>query len=256
MMPICEQLHGQIGALFSCEQKGDYLRIRTPYLYPDGDYIDLFLKTNQAPVTITDLGETTRWLRMQTISPRRTAKQKQMIQDICLTHGVEFFKGMLEVRCQPSESLAGPVTRLSQAALRVADIWLTYRSRIYESVADEVAAFLEEKTIPFDRGESLVGRSGRSYYVDFHTRTLRRSVLVSVLSTGSKSAARGIVDHVVTTWFDLNQLKLGPEAVSFVSLFDDTLDVWREEDFRLVQEVSQIARWSRPQELLESIAAA
>lgn len=254
MTSICEEFRGQMSALFTCEQKGEHVRIRTPYLYPDGDYIDLFFKPNQDPLTITDLGETTRWLRMQTISPRRSAKQRQMIQDICLTHGVEFFKGMLEVRCQPSE-LGGTVTRLSQAALRVADIWLTYRSRIYESVTDEVATFLEDKSVSFERSEALIGRSGRSYHVDFHTRTPRRSALVSVLSTGSKSAARGIVDHVVTTWFDLNQLKLGPEGLAFVSLFDDTMDVWRDEDFRLVTEVSQTARWSDPQEFLEKIAA-
>jgi hypothetical protein len=255
MTPICEQLHGQMGGLFMCEPKGHFIRIRTPFLYPDGDYIDLFVKRGQDPITITDLGETARWLRMQTISPRRTVKQKQMMQDICLTHGVEFFKGMLEVRCQSAENLAATVMRLSQAALRIADIWLTYRSRVYESVMDEVAAFLEEKAISFERGENVVGRSGRSYHVDFHTRTPRRSALVSVLSTGSKSAARGIVDHVVTTWFDLNHLQIGPEALSFISLFDDTMDVWRDEDFRLVQEVSQIVRWSQPQEFLESIAA-
>jgi hypothetical protein len=177
-----------------------------------------------------------------------------MIQDIVLTHGVEFFKGMLQVRCQPSD-LASAVTRLSQAAMRVADIWLTYRSRVYESVTDEVASFLEEKAISFEREETFVGRSGRSYHVDFHTRTPKRSTLVSVLSTGSKSAARGIVDHVFTTWFDLNQLKVGPEALGFVSLFDDTMDVWREEDFRLVGEVSEIAHWSEPQQILTFIAA-
>jgi hypothetical protein len=177
-----------------------------------------------------------------------------MIQDICLTHNVEFFKGMLEVRCQAG-NFADAVTRLSQAAFRVADIWLTYRTRVYESVTDEVETFLEEKRIPFERGETLVGRSGRSYHVDFHIRTAKRSSLVSVLSTGSKSAARSIVDHVVTTWFDLNQLKVGAESLAFVSLFDDTMDVWREEDFRLVGEVSETARWSQPDGFLNLIAA-
>jgi hypothetical protein len=122
MIPICERLREQLASLFRCEQKGEYVRIHTPFLYPDGDYINLFLKPDQDSLTISDLGETTRWLRMQTITPRRTAKQKQMIQDICLTHGVEFFKGMLEVRCQANDSLAAAVTRLGQAALRVSDI--------------------------------------------------------------------------------------------------------------------------------------
>jgi hypothetical protein len=53
----------------------------------------------------------------------------------------------------------------------------------------------------------------------------------------------------------LNQLKIGPEAISFVSLFDDTMDVWREEDFRLVEEVSQTTRWSQPQQFLQAVAA-
>jgi len=53
----------------------------------------------------------------------------------------------------------------------------------------------------------------------------------------------------------LNHLKLGAEAVSFISLFDDTMDVRRDEEFRLVAEVSQIVRWSQPQEFLAAIAA-
>lgn len=76
-----------------------------------------------------------------------------------------------------------------------------------------------------------------------------------MLSTGSKGAARSITDHIVATWFDLSNLKVGPEALQFISLFDDTLDVWAPEDFRLVAELSEIVRWSNPDELADKIAA-
>jgi predicted DNA-binding antitoxin AbrB/MazE fold protein len=33
----------QLGELFECSAIGDLVRVRTPYLYPDGDYIDLFV---------------------------------------------------------------------------------------------------------------------------------------------------------------------------------------------------------------------
>ena len=36
--------------------------------------------------------------------------------------------------------------------------------------------------------------------------------------------------------------------MTFVSLFDDTEDVWHQEDFNLVDEYSEIARWSQPEE--------
>lgn len=43
---IHESIQKEIGALFTCTEHGDYTRIRTPYLYPDGDYIDLFYRCN------------------------------------------------------------------------------------------------------------------------------------------------------------------------------------------------------------------
>ena len=86
---ICAEIEQGMGALFSCTPHRDDCRIRTPYLYPDGDNIDLFCKQDGDVTTVSDLGETLRWLRMQTLSPRRSPKQNALIADACLTHGVE-----------------------------------------------------------------------------------------------------------------------------------------------------------------------
>lgn len=257
MKTPCTLIQEQMGELFRCADLGKYLRIRTPFMYPDGDYIDVFWEctSDDEAVTLSDLGETVRWLRMQTISPRRSPKQNQMIQDICLTHGVEFYRGMLLTRYRRGDNLAMAVTRLSQAALRTADIWFTFRTRAVQSVTDEVAEYLVEKSIPHERNVTLVGRSGKSWPINFHTRTPRRSSLVHVLSTGSRGVTRRITDYVVAAWHDLSQLKVGPEALHFVSLFDDTNDVWSEEDFRQLEDLSDIARWSEPEELVQLLKA-
>ena len=34
---VYQDLQREIGALFTCSEHGEYQRIRTPYLYPDGD---------------------------------------------------------------------------------------------------------------------------------------------------------------------------------------------------------------------------
>ena len=122
---ICEEIQRQIGELFTCTELGDYHRIRTPYLYPDGDNIDLFCKSKGDTITVTDLAETTGWLRMQSLSLRRSPQQDRLIADILTTHGVEFYRGMLLARCRPDEQLAAVVTRVAQAALRVSDLWFT-----------------------------------------------------------------------------------------------------------------------------------
>lgn len=253
---ICEEFSGGLSELFTCSQHGEYQRIRTPYLYPDGDNIDVFCKTQGRAVLVSDLGETTRWLRMQTISPRRSPKQRALIEDACLTHGVEFYKGMLLARCKLGDPLAAVAFRVAQAALRVSDLWFTFRTQSVESVADEVADFLVEHEFRFDRGEKLAGRSGKVWTPDFHVRAVNRSSLVYVMCTGSRSAARAIVNQVHTAWYDLNHLAAGPEALRFVSLFDDTADVWSDEDFRLAEQLSTVTRWSQPDEFANVLQVA
>lgn len=248
---IYEQFAEGLSQLFVCSKHGEYQRIRTPYLYPDGDNIDVFCKPQSDVVLVSDLGETTRWLRMQTVSPRRSPKQKALIEDACLTHGVEFYKGTLLARCRPNDQLTAVAFRVAQAALRVSDLWFTFRTRSVESVTDEVADFLSEREFQYERGEKLAGRSGRTWTPDFHVRAVRRSSLVYVLSTGSRSAARSLVHVVHTAFFDLNHLAAGPEALKFVSLFDDTTDVWSDEDFRLAEQLSTVTRWSQPDTFTE-----
>ena len=253
---ICEVLAAGLSQMFVCQPQGEYVRIRTPYLYPDGDNIDIFCKLQDPYWVVTDLGETTRWLRMQTTSPRRSPKQNALLQDACLNHGVEFYKGVILARSRGSSELADVSLRLAQAALRISDLWFTFRTRSIESVADEVSDFLTEQGIGFERREKLPGRSGRIWTPDFHVRTVRRSSLVYVLSTGSRSAARSVVSHVHTAFYDLSYLSAGPEALRFVSLFDDTSDVWSEEDFRLAEQMSSVSRWSKPDEFVDLLAAA
>lgn len=180
-MNLCEKLRSEMSALFACKEHGNYVRVRTPFLYPDGDVIDVFLRQSVGEmITITDLGESLRWLRLQTISARRSPKQRQLLNDICVTHGIELFKGQLVLRVQPTESLAFAVTRLAQGCLRVADLWFTFRTRSVETVTDEVADSLVEREIPFERGETLSGRSGKIWRPDFHVRHTQRSSLAEV----------------------------------------------------------------------------
>jgi hypothetical protein len=260
MMP-CELIRSELGALFECEQRADHVRIRTPFLYPDGDLVDLYWQPvdfeGASPAgRLTDLGETLRWLRTQTAALRRSPKQDGLIDDVCRTHGVERIRGELSVRVGKECPMHDAVSKLSQAAMRVADISFTFRSRSVASVADDVADFLSAREITYERGQRQVGRSGKVWTPDFHTAMPERSALVYVLATGNRSRATSLVEHVVTAWYDLSHLQATTAGLGFVSLFDDSADVWTEEHQRLVGDLSDIAFWSRPDELVQTLGAA
>ena len=252
----CEAITRQLGPMFECKPHGPYVRVRTPFLYPDGGIVDVFVRERNGHLAVTDLGEALGWLRLQSIAGKRSPRQQRLLQDICLTLGVELFRGQLIARAKNGSGLADLAVRVAQAAIRVGDLWFTTRTRSVESITDEVADYLQEEKITYERSVKLAGRSGRDWTLDFQVFTETRSALVFVLATGARAGARRVTEHVVAGWHDLSQFRVGPQATRFVSLFDDTSDVWSEEDFRLVESISDITRWTRPDEFVELLKAA
>ena len=243
----CQEIAATIGQLFDCsEVNNGFTRIRTPYLYPDGDIIDLFFKEKAGRQILTDLGETLRWLDSQVIGKQISKKQTQVLQDIELTHGIENYQGTLIARVTSAETLAEAVTRLAQASIRVADLWFLSRTRSLASVADEVAELLMEEKIRFKRDEKFIGRSTRSWRIDFRTWHPDHGSLVQVLSTGSKSAANTQANKAIAAWTDLSQYRASSSPLRFISLFDDTVDVWAPSTISHLEDYSDIAYWSRP----------
>lgn len=253
---LCAKLQAAGPRLFECSPAPRVgVRVRTPFLYPDGDVIDVFVVERQGVVEVTDFGEALGWLRTQSVARDLSPKQKRLVQDVCLTLGVELYRGQL-VKKTSADDVSAAVYQVAQAALRVADLWFTMRMRAVQTVGEEVADWLTEKEIAFDRNVPKKGRSGRTWTVDYQTRLPQRTALVFLLATGSRAAARRVTEHVVASLYDLSHLKKGQPDLGFVSLFDDTLDVWQEEDFRLVEGLSSVARWSRPDEFEAILRAA
>lgn len=253
----CAAMQRYLSELFECAPAGERTRVRTPFLYPDGGVVDLFVRPNASGGgVVSDLGESAAWLRMQTASIRRSPKQSSLIEDAARTVGVERFKGALMARFDTDRSLADAIQRVGLAAVRVSDIWFTFRTRAVESINDEVADALTERGIAFDRGERRSGRSGRAWPVDFHVVTPERSSLVMVAATGNRSAAQRVTEHIVATWYDLNHLTVGPQGTRAVTLVDDTSDVWTDENLNLMGSLSTLTRWSNIDGFVQTLRSA
>ncbi len=254
---VCAAVRRGIPNLYTCAPGPESsVRIRTPLMYPDGGLVDLFALDRPSGLLLTDFGETLGWLGLQSASGKRTARQDRLVSDTCRGLAVGLEHGEILLRGVKPDDLADAVQRLALAAVRVSDLWFTLRSRAAESAAEEVSKWLEERRIPFERRVMETGRSGQRWRVDFRTRTVDRRALLFLLSTGASGAARRIAEHVLAGCVDLSHLRRQSGRVALVSLFDDTADVWRAEDFALVEQRSTVARWSRPDELEAILRAA
>ena len=247
---MCTAISKSLPPLFECTPAAhEGVRVRTPLMYPDGGIVDVFVLERAGGYVVTDFGDALGWLRAQSVSARRSPRQQFLIDDVCQTLGIEMKRGQLVLRSGESDPVAETVVRLAQAVVRVSDLWFTLSRRAGESTSDEVDEWLRAKRIPFDKKVKLTGRSGRDWTIDYQTLTDERMSLVFLLSTSARGAVHRVSEHVLAGCVDLSHLKTEQPNLGFVSLFDDTSDIWREEDFALVEDHSEVALWSRPDHL-------
>ena len=255
---LCDTLRLSLPALYECSpapQEG--VRVRTPMMYPDGDLVDVFVLERGSERVVTDHGDALGWLSGRSASGALTATQDAMAQDVCRTQGVELHRGRLLRRCESEAAVADAVQRVALAAVRVADIWFTFRARTQATIGDEVNEWLtaKERQLDVERQVKKQGHSSLEWTLDYEVKSEARTSMVFLLSTGTRGAVRRITEHVFTGCADLSHLKADQPNLAFVSLFNDTVDVWREEDFRLVEGVSEIARWSHPDQFEQILKA-
>ena len=254
---VCSSLQASLSPLFTCSPASEgAVRVRTPFMYPDGGIVDVFVVEEGGELSVSDFGESLGWLRTQASSTRRSPKQERLVADVCQTLGLELNRGELSRPADEGEPLADSVLRVAQGAVRVSDLWFTQRSRVRATAVDEVSEWFGERGIEHQRAVQRSGRSGRNWTVDFEARTEAGKVMVFLLSSGSRSAARRIAEHVVAGCVDLSHLAREGSQRTLVSLFDDTQDVWRNEDFRLVEQQSRVALWSNPEQFERTLRAA
>lgn len=260
---LCASISRNLPPLFECTPAPrEGIRVRTPVMYPDGDIVDVFALDRDDMILLTDFGEALGWLRMRSISTRRTSRQQELIEDVCKTLGIELARGQLTIKVRADDDIAEAVLRLAQAVVRVSDIWFTFRYQktsqsvvqptsadIPRSTSDEVEWWLRKKKMRFERGVKQTGQSRKDWTIDYRVSSAERTSLVFLLSAGSRRTAPRVTDHIVAGCVDLNYLKDSQPRLTFVSLFDDTRKVWRDEDFSMVSAVSEVAHWSRPDEV-------
>ncbi len=246
---FCVFIGNSLPPLFVCSPAPkEGVRVRTPLLYPDGGVVDVFVLEQANRYTVTDFGDALGWLGLQSVSRRRSSKQEMLVKDVCATLRIELSQDQLVLRLVRRDQLGEAVLRVAQAVIRVSDLWFTMRSQSLQTTADEVDEWLREKQIRFERQVKKQGQSTRNWTIDFETRIDDRTSLIFLLSAGSQGDARRISEHVLAGCADLNYLRKKVPNLSFISLFDDFSDVWREEHFGMVTQFSKVVRWSRSEE--------
>ena len=230
-------------------------RLETAFLYPDGASIDLFLVQDHGlfpSPRLTDLAQTMAWLLDIQVKPWLSKKRQGFLEDAIRLYGVEQRGGELVRPVADLNDVVPAAVALGQACVRVSDLMFTKRSVMVTSFSEQVEDVLNDAEYPYDSNIELAGRFGKRVRVDFLVEGPRLNTALLGLSSGNSSQAHVAANEVFRRWYDLDVPGRDEQRVT---VFDDSVDVYRSDDIKRIRDLSDVVALSDRQALYDLIAA-
>jgi hypothetical protein len=258
----CQQIQASASRLtivIDCALIGsDILRVTTTFRYPDGSYVDLFVKETPNELfhsyVLTDMGSTTAYLLDMNLRAWKTSKRRNAVGQICKVLGVSQDGGALQVLIKRNaEDFGSAVLRLAQACIRVSDLALTYTIRSVSAFKDDVEEFLDSTGFEYKVDPKFQGQFGKEVRIDFQIYGPRQESLVQAITAANSVVANRVADDSFTRWYDIKVHRSGKQ---FITVYDSIVTAFDPTDLLRLEDLSIIVGFPDQQEILREVLAA
>lgn len=248
---INDFLNQSFSSFFKCKQNGKYLSIQTPFYYPDGDVIEIFVHQRSGKIVVSDLGETMRYLGAYDLDVKNYSKRQVIINDVINLLNVKFIKNVFYKPIKSMDHLPEDLFDLSQCIIRICDLLYTVRGSSPAGFVEEVKDFLDFHKFKFEEGFTVETTSDHKYEFDLGIEVDDSTIkLVKLMSPPSKSTQKPNFDRVLRMWVDLENFSEYKKS-SRITLLDDTNYIWR--DLILIEKYSIVTDWSDKEGFLNAL---
>ena len=208
-----------------CRQDGDLLRLETPFRYPDGGTMELFVEEHKGLRVVTDLGEGFRFLEKGGIEPMRSPSRQRVIELSVRLAGARLDNGVVEIPVTADSEFLGAVMRLAQAITRIADLSLLVKGSFSSTFSDAVEEYLRASThgVEIQRGAMVQGNATR-HHVDILARSNKGVSVVESLSALTPAGANAQTAFTIQKFADISAIGTG--APERFAILDESAEVW------------------------------
>jgi hypothetical protein len=232
------------------EHVGDWVEITTPYLDRHNDYIQLYGKSRDGRIVLTDAGETLQDLQQSGVSIN-SGKRKRLLDDILRGFGAQTADGEILVEAD-EKNFALKEHSLIQAILSINDMFFLSAPSVESLFLEDVSRWLSDVDVRFTEHVKFAGRSGFDYIFDFVIPRSRKAPerIMRAINSPSKAAAQ----NFILAWVDTRETRPA-NSVPLAMLNDSTKPV--PEDVEEALEAYGIAslKWEHREEYVELLAA-
>lgn len=250
---IREFINSSAHSFFNCEQNGNFLSITTPFSYPDGDDIELFLDARNGHMILSDMGETLRYLDTYLLDVTSTKKRKGIIKDVINSNNLLFSQGSIYAIIKNEHRILDAIFNMSQAIIRISDILYTMKGHSLAAFEEEFKSFLDEHNFNYEE-DFVVETPTHQYTFDFAVENRHNIGLVKLLNAPKKPSQKPNISRIVQAWYDISTSE--PEKYpqnNRITVLDDTIYPWTRNDFLLIERLSTVNLWSKKDELIKTL---
>ncbi len=252
----CSQIDEMVAGLplvVGCDQMRDgALRMSTPFRYPNGEQIDIFIESEDTlwkDFYLSDNGQTAVYLRNAQVLLDTTARRKEVVSDILSRSGVKFRGSQLIIwpQSRAPKEVSEAIFELSQACVRISDLATHQRLRSANPFRDDVEEFFESHNLIYRADIKLPPVFGkREIRIDFEVTSGNKSSYVNILAAMNEAAAHASATEIATK---LRDLKDSGQMVmqQFVTIYNSASEGIRIEDIERLRTLSNAI--SYPEEI-------
>ncbi len=252
-----ERIAHSISLVQECDVvRNGALRLSTPFVYPNGSNIDIFLGHGESlfeDYVLSDFGMTGLYLENAQVKMESTDRRRQVLADICAELGVKFENGVFRIFLDRDQiaDISDAVFRLSQACVRVSDFATHQRLRSANPFRDDVEDFLEASGLHPKPDAKVRGPYGSDIKLDFE---VQRS-FVLVLAAMNEPAAHSSANEIFAKWHDLKTSGYQSQR-KFVTVYNSESPAIRSSDIQRLGDYSiSVSYPEQAQQLVEVLAA-
>ena len=249
---VIEQYITSLNEKFTVESVNSGCVIYTPYLDPSNDPISIFVERHGDHYRISDMTQAYEYLFLHGLEIKPESSQKKHLNIILNRLGISFLENELFVDVDKN-GLADGITRLIDALKTTQDLIFTTKPRKYSDFGEEVASWLNESGVNFERKKDYTGASGGIVSVDFVIQTHDEPAFLYALHSESPGHAKDVARRVIVNWIELEKARYNFYSMC---ILDDALGegLWDASYKLLKTHTRKVVFWDDREELKEALA--
>lgn len=247
---LISELLSYLSSEFECFIDDQLIGINTPFLYSDGDQIQLFIQQYEKMMVISDLGETARKMDAYSFNWNSPQAKNQYTQ-ILKTNNIESQNHILRFTTDSLENMGYKIFDLIHAIQQKENLLVLRKPFKQKNFKDDVEIYLLEKGFVPESDIKIDGESGNEYQIDFYLNH-NSNILLKALSSASDT---GDKDQISRTYTSYSDIKLKHKEYRRAVILDDKDIKWDQNQKNLLSQIIDIplAFWSTIEEFTDKL---